>query len=136
MPFHAFVRTQQAPLRCNSHTWSSCNCFPDWQMMHNKAEDFKDSPISFFIFYFLITDVCITVRDDVTQNKSLESVLIDTQKLLKWYIFLSWQKHNYIGIFTILFQMRRSRWSQMLRNSSKKQGNWYVFAFHMLTANS
>lgn len=47
----------------------------------------------------------------------------------------SWQDHNHIGIFTILFQMRRSRWLQMLRNSLKKQGNWYVVTFHSLTTN-
>jgi len=105
-------------------------------MLHNRAEDFKDSPISLFCCFFKITNVGIRACDDVTQNKYLESVLTGAYKLLKWYIFLSWQEQNYNGIFTILFQMRRSRWLQMLRNSSKKQGNWYVLAFRMLDANS
>lgn len=95
------------------------------------GQNFMDSPV--FFFWLLM---CVSPRVRMSHRINLESVLADTYNLLKWYVFLSWQEHNYIGFLTILFQMRRSRWLQMLRNSSKKRGNWYVLAFHMLTANS
>lgn len=123
---HAFVHSSKCCLlRHNSYSWSICKCFPSQQMLHNRAEGFKDSPVFFLLL------MCISPCVRMSHRINLKSVLADTYSLLKWYIFLSWQEHNYIGIFTILFQMRRSRWLQMLRNSLKKQGSWYVLAFHV-----
>ncbi|XP_062352202.1 vesicle transport through interaction with t-SNAREs homolog 1A isoform X1 [Cinclus cinclus] len=70
-------------------------------MLHNKAEDFKDSPVFFFFFFLLM---CGSPCVRMSHRINLESVLADTYNLLKWYVFsfmvraqLYWYFHNFVS---------------------------------------
>lgn len=69
-------------------------------MLHNKAEDFKEFPVSCFVLV-LVTIVGITVCDDVTQKTdSFESVLTDINRVSEASIDLFHGKSAIILVFS------------------------------------